>query len=81
MPRPSIHDPKYRRLLNRLKAARESAELTQLEASKRLRKPPNYVNRIETGERRIQVLDLGELARIYNKPLRFFLPESPSEHE
>ncbi|MCK6444952.1 MAG: helix-turn-helix domain-containing protein [Planctomycetes bacterium] len=53
--------------------------MDQIEVSRRLRKPPNYCNRVESGERRLQVLDLGDLARLYNRPLRFFLPDTPSE--
>ncbi len=79
MPRPSIHDARYRRLLARLKEARESVGLAQIEASRRLRKTANFVNKLERGERRLQVLDLEDLARIYSKPLRFFLPDSPPE--
>ena len=80
MPRLSIHDTKYRLLLARLREAREAAGLDQIEVSRRLRRPPNYCNRLESGERRLQVLDLGELARLYNRPLRFFLPDTPPDN-
>lgn len=79
VPRLSIHDARYRRLLVRLKEARESAGLAQIEVSRRLRKTANFVNKLELGERRLQVLDLEDLARIYGKPLRYFLPDSPPE--
>jgi transcriptional regulator with XRE-family HTH domain len=80
VPRLSIHDAKYRRLLARLREAREAAGLDQIEVSRRLRKPLNYCNRLESGERRLQVLDLGDLARLYGKPLRYFMPDTPPEN-
>lgn len=74
MPRPSIHDARYRRLLARLRQAREDAGLAQIEASRRLKRPTNYVNKVESGERRVQVLDLEDLAELYRKPIGFFFP-------
>lgn len=70
----------YKRLCARMKAAREDAGLSQIEASRRLKKPLNFVNRLESGERRLQILDLCVLANLYKKPLRYFLPETPSEN-
>ena len=35
--------------------------------------PQKYVSRIETGERRIDPVELQELAELYDKPLQFFL--------
>ncbi len=32
-----------------------------------------YVSKIETGERRIDPLELQELADLYGKPIQFFL--------
>ena len=79
MPRKSIYDAKYRRLLTRLREARLEAGLGQIEVSRRLGYAENFCNRIESGERRLQVLDLADLARLYDKPQRYFLPDTPSE--
>jgi transcriptional regulator with XRE-family HTH domain len=43
-------------------AARKKAGLTQLEVAERLGKPQSYVSKVESGERRIDVVELIEIA-------------------
>lgn len=71
---PSIHRPEYREFLKRLKAARRAAGMTQTEAAKALGKPQSFVSKCESGERRLDVIELDELARLYRKRLSYFLP-------
>ncbi len=77
MPRRSSHDVRYRQFLKRLQEAREEAGLTQIAVSRKLGQSSNFCSRLESGERRLQVLDLDELSRLYNRPLRYFLPDTP----
>jgi transcriptional regulator with XRE-family HTH domain len=49
------------------------AGLTQVEVANRLERPQSFVSKIESGERRVDVVELSELARIYRRPLDFFL--------
>lgn len=70
----SIHSPRYRQFLKRLRAARDEAELTQVQVAKALDRPQSYVSKSESGERRIDVVELDEFARLYRKPLTYFLP-------
>ncbi len=65
--------PEYRRFLERLRAARLAAGLSQVEVAARLRKPQSYVSKCESGERRVDVLELAGFAKLYAKPLSFFL--------
>ncbi len=66
--------PEYRRFLVRLRAAREGAGLTQVEVAKRLHVPQSFVSKSETGERRVDVVELADFARLYRRPVAFFLP-------
>jgi transcriptional regulator with XRE-family HTH domain len=59
--------------LKRLHQAREEAGLTQVEVSMALGKPQSYVSKCESGERRVDIIELLDFARIYNKPLDFFV--------
>lgn len=69
----SFHSAAYRRFRQRLKEARVlSAGLTQREVARKLGKPPSYVAKIETGERRVDFIELQVLAKLYKKPLSFF---------
>jgi len=63
----------YRLFLSRLRQARIEVGLTQVEVAKRLRRPQSYVSKCESGERRVDVVELTEFARLYGKALDFFV--------
>ena len=67
----------YRYLLARLKEAREAAGLTQVKAAAHLGRHQNFISRCESGERRVDAIELLDFARLYRKDLSFFLPEIP----
>jgi len=64
---------RYSRFLGKLKQARLEAGLTQIEVAGKLKRPQSFVSKIESGERRVDVVELGELANVYQKPLDFFI--------
>ncbi len=66
--------PEYRRFLVRLRSAREGSGLTQVEVARRLGVPQSYVSKCESGERRVDVVELAEFARLYRRPVAFFVP-------
>ena len=72
----SVHTGRYRVFLERLRKARTVAELTQAEVARRLGRPQSYVSKSESGERRVDVVELDEFARLYGQPLTYFLPQS-----
>ncbi len=60
---------KLRRLLAE---ARRSAHLTQAQLAARLKRPQSFVSKYERGERRLDVIEFGEVARAIGlDPLRF----------
>lgn len=69
----SKYRAKYQKLTQRLRQARLEADLTQVEAGKRLKKPQAYISKIERGERRLDAVELDELAKLYGKPLDYFV--------
>ena len=69
----SAHSTAYRRFLVQLREARLKARLTQADVARRLRKPQSFVSKCESGERRVDVVELREFARMYEKPLSWFL--------
>jgi len=70
----SVHSARYKEFLKRLRAARVAAGLTQTEAARAVGHPQSFISKCESGERRLDVIELEELARVYHKPLRWFLP-------
>lgn len=72
----SVHDPAYQAFLVRLRQARNEAGLTQVEVATRLAKPQSYVAKCEAGDRRVDVVELVELAQLYGKPISWFVASS-----
>lgn len=64
MPVKSIHRKEYGELLAALAQARKDAGLTQAELAKKLKKPQSYISKIENGERRLDVIELMEIAKV-----------------
>lgn len=62
-------------MLERLREARQAAGFTQVEVAERLGAPQQFVSQVELGERRIDPLELKELAELYRKPLAYFLDD------
>jgi transcriptional regulator with XRE-family HTH domain len=61
-------------LCRRLRDARERAGLNQTEAAAALGKPQNYVSKCETSQRRIDPLELADLAALYGITLAALVP-------
>jgi transcriptional regulator with XRE-family HTH domain len=55
--RKSIHSPEYQQVLALLVAMRQKAGLTQRDLAKKLGREHSFVWRIETGERRLDVIE------------------------
>lgn len=63
----------YREFVRKLRAARKSAGMTQVEAANQMGVPQSFISKCESGERRVDVVELQLFAPIYEKPLTFFL--------
>lgn len=53
--------------------ARKAAKMTQASAAKELDEHQSFVSKSESGERRVDVVELAEFARVYKKPITYFL--------
>lgn len=53
----AVYDPAYIEFVSRLRTARKSKGYTQYALARLLRKPQSYVSKVETAERRIDVLE------------------------
>ena len=65
---------RYRTFIERLRRAREMADMTQQQVARALGRPQSFVAKCESGERRIDVVELADFARLYRKPITFFVP-------
>ena len=73
--RSATHRPEYLEMLKRLRQARKDAGLRQVDVAAALGRYQSYVNKIETGERRIDPIELQEFALLYRKRVSWFLPK------
>jgi len=72
MPR-AIYTKEHNIIVERLKRARLEAGLGQVEVAKKLGKTQSYLSKIESGQRRFDVLQLKEFAKLYKKSLDYFV--------
>lgn len=73
MPPKSIHRKEYKELLASLAQARKEMGMTQAELAKKLKKPQSYVSKVENGERRLDVVELMEIAKAVGFDYRRYL--------
>jgi transcriptional regulator with XRE-family HTH domain len=66
---------KYKRFLGRLRAARREAGLTQAQVARALGQTQSFVSKCESGERRVDIVELEGFSNLYKKPVSYFLPE------
>lgn len=63
----------YAYFIERLWKARQEAGLTQVQVAKKLKRPQSHISNIESGQQRVDVVELQFFARIYNKDINYFI--------
>lgn len=71
----STYTYEYQNFLRNLKRARKDSGLTQVEVAQKLNQPQSYISKCESGEKRVDVIELLRFAKIYNKQLEFFVQD------
>ncbi len=69
----SIRTKEYAYFVERLRKAREEAGLTQTEVAKKLKRPQSHISNVESGQQRVDVVELQTFAKIYNKDIGYFI--------
>ena len=68
----SLHSARYRVFLARLRQARQEAGLTQTDLAQAVKRPQTWVSKCELGERRVDFVELEDLAAALGKPMEWF---------
>lgn len=63
----------YAYFVERLRKAREEAGLTQTQVAKKLRRPQSHISNVESGQQRVDVVELQIFAKIYGKDINYFI--------
>lgn len=61
----TIYSKEYKAVLRKLKKSRKKSGLTQAEIAKTLGKPQSFMSKVENGERRLDIIELKHIARLY----------------
>jgi len=69
----SVHTKEYAIFVERLKTARLEAGLTQTQVAKKLGRPQSHISNIESGQQRVDVIELKRFASIYKKDISYFI--------
>lgn len=69
----AIYSKEHKYLVEQLKKARQNSGLDQNKVAKLLKVTQSYVSKIESGQRRIDIVQLKEFAKIYKKKITFFV--------
>lgn len=68
----TIRTKEYKVFIERLRKARKEAGLRQIDVAKKLKRHQSYIARVESGEYRIDVLELKRFAKLYKKEILYF---------
>ncbi len=69
----SIHTKEYAYFVERLRKARLESGLTQVQVAKKLKRPQSHISNIETGQQRVDVIELQRFAKLYKKDITYFV--------
>lgn len=73
----NVHTRAYQQLLRLLRCAREDAGLTQTQVARKLNRPQSFVSKCESGERRIDVIELRDFLMLYGQRVGEFVDQLP----
>lgn len=71
--RKTIQTKEYALFIERMKKARLESGLRQIEVAKRMKRPQSYISRVESGEYRLDILEVKNFAKLYRKSVEYFL--------
>jgi transcriptional regulator with XRE-family HTH domain len=74
----AFHSQRYHTMCRRLKEARRRSGLTQAQAARALGQPQNFVSKCETGERRIDPIELADFLELYGATFEALVPAGSS---
>jgi transcriptional regulator with XRE-family HTH domain len=69
----TIYTKGHKALIAKMIEAREESGRSQKDVAKILKRTQSYISKIEAGQRRVDIVQLKEFAKIYKKDLDFFI--------
>lgn len=75
-----IQDARYKKLIEALTLARRTAGVSQTDLAARLGKRQQFVSKYESGERRLDAVELVDICRALNLEIESLLREIATRH-
>lgn len=69
----TIRTKEYALFIERMKKARLESGLRQIDVAKAMKRPQSYISRVESGEYRLDILEVKKFAKLYKKNIEYFL--------
>lgn len=69
----SIQTKEYAYFVERLVKARKEAGLTQVQVAKKIDRPQSHISNVESGQQRVDIIELKRFAKIYGKDISYFV--------
>ena len=69
----TIRTKEYARFIEKLRKARLEAGLKQIDVAKKVKRPQSYISRVESGEYRLDILEVKKFAKIYKRSVEYFI--------
>jgi len=69
----SIYSEKQKKFIEKLKKTRKEAKLTQKQVAEKLGYTQSYLSKIESGQLKVDIFQIEELANIYKKEINYFI--------
>ena len=69
----SIYTKEYTYFVERLRKARLEAGLTQVQVAEKLGRPQSHISNVESGQQRVDVVELKHFAEMYGKKINYFV--------
>ena len=69
----TIRTKEYAIFIERMTKARLDAGLRQIDVAKKMKRPQSYISRVESGEYRLDIMEVKRFAQLYNKDINYFI--------
>lgn len=69
----TIRTKEYAIFIERMKKARLESGLKQIDVAKKMKRPQSYISRVESGEYRLDIMEVKKFAQLYKKSIEYFL--------
>lgn len=69
----TIRTKEYEVFIGRMRKARMDADLRQIDVARKMKRPQSYISRVESGEYRLDIIEVKKFAQIYNKDINYFI--------